>query len=74
MAALLEHTLSQNWEGNTLVLSFEAGSLWVDMFSEKRQSLMERLSQALGEEARIEIREQSSVKKEAPIAKDDQGR
>jgi len=59
--ALLDHALAKHWEGNTYIVVFEKGSLWIDMFSEKRPVLAEALSQEMNAPVKVEVRTEGGV-------------
>jgi DNA polymerase-3 subunit gamma/tau len=54
--ALLDHALSQTWEGNRFIVAFEPGSIWLEMFADKRPALAEALSQELGAPVKVELK------------------
>ena len=54
--ALLDHAISQTWEDNRFIVAFEPGSIWSEMFADKRPALAEALSQELGTPVKVELR------------------
>ncbi len=58
LKALLDHALSLAWQGSTYVVTFEKGSIYFEMFSEKRSQLAEALSQEVGAKVSVQVCEQ----------------
>jgi DNA polymerase-3 subunit gamma/tau len=57
ISALLEHALSKTWEGSNYVVVFERDSIYLEMFSEKRQTFAENLSQELGAKISVQVKQ-----------------
>ena len=63
--AVLDNALAHGWEGEQLIVTFEKGSIWPEMFEEKRPILAEALSQELGNPVKVVVRQE---KRDAPRA------
>jgi DNA polymerase-3 subunit gamma/tau len=59
--AVLDKALSSHWEGNTFVVGFERGSMWLEMFQEKSERLAQALAMEAGSPVQVLLKEESSA-------------
>jgi DNA polymerase-3 subunit gamma/tau len=65
--AVLDHALATHLDGGLLTVTFERGSLWVDMFQGKREILAQLLSEQIGSPVQVMVREQEKLGEPSPV-------
>ena len=69
LRAILDHSLATHMDEGLLTVTFEKGSMWVDMFKEKRSLLAHLLEKEIGSPVQVRVMEQDKI----PEAENDPG-
>ena len=71
--AILDHALSLHVAGDQLIVCFEKGSLWVEMFQEKRDTLAELLENDRGKPMKVLVQEEEKGAEEETVPSQGEG-
>jgi DNA polymerase III gamma/tau subunit len=64
--AVLDHAIATHLDGGLFTVTFETGSVFVEMFQEKRETLAQMLTQQLGSPVQVMVLEQEKIKNGTP--------